>query len=81
MPGKVVLMVGTVDEEWVMGRRKEGESEEGEEEEEEAKGKKVEWEGGFGEELCKPGISLFWENVVRGVTDFDMGQKKFLQDG
>ena len=73
MPGKVVLMTGTVDGEWIMGRRK-GEGRETE------RGREVEWEGGFGEELCRPGVSLFWENVVKGVTDFDMGQKKYLQE-
>ena len=78
MPGKVVLMTGTVDERWVMGRRV-GVGDEMEEKG--VKGKEVKWEGGYGEELCKPGVSLFWENVVRGVTDFDMGQEKFLQDG
>lgn len=72
MPGKVVLMTGTVDEEWIMGTRKEGEETEA--------GREVEWEGGYKEELCRPKISLFWENKIEGVTDFDMGQKKFLQE-
>jgi len=73
MPGKFVLMTGTIDEEFIMGKRK-GSGKETE------MGTEVEWEGGFGEELCKPQISMFWENVVKGITDFDMGQKKFLQD-
>ncbi|KAL1592648.1 hypothetical protein SLS60_011064 [Paraconiothyrium brasiliense] len=72
MPGKIILFTGTIDEEWIMGKRKEGKETE--------TGKEVEWEGGYGEVLCKPQVSLFWEKAIKGITDFDMGQKKCLQE-
>ena len=63
MPHSLELWIGTLDEHVLIGRPAAGQ--EGKEE----AGQKVQREGGWGETLAKVKETLFWGNVVPGVTD------------
>lgn len=79
MQHRYVLMVGTVDEEILVGKKVEGT------ERETKRGLEFERTKAYGKEFCTPKISMFWENVITGVTDQGHGEDrthavKFLQD-
>ncbi|KIY04136.1 uncharacterized protein Z520_00828 [Fonsecaea multimorphosa CBS 102226] len=66
--------MGTLNEETLIGKKIE-ESEQGTE-----LGVKFHREGGLYKKLCTPNMgNLFWNNVVPGITDHDIGGTKFLQ--
>ena len=74
-PEHISLMVGSVDEKWLVGERVKGS------ERETPYGVKVDRHGGFGKELGLPsGINEWYENVIPGVTDCFSGGKMFLTD-
>ena len=74
VPDMVVVVLGTIDEEYLLGKKVEGS------EEETATGMKFRREGGFSKELCSMQGHLFWNNVIPGVTDHDVGEApKFMQ--
>lgn len=79
MPDRYVLMVGTLDEDVLVGKKIEGT------EKETDRGVEFEREHAWGKEFGTPKISMFWENVIKGVTDQGHGEDrthatKFLQD-
>lgn len=70
----MVVFLGTVDEEFLIGKKVEGTEQETE------LGVKFERQGGLHKELCTPTMgNLFWNNVVPGLTDHEVGGTKFLQ--
>ncbi|RVX74117.1 hypothetical protein B0A52_01949 [Exophiala mesophila] len=70
----IVIFLGTVDEEFLIGTKVNGT------EETTDMGVKFQREGGLWKDLCNPNMgSLFWNNAIPGVTDHDMGETKFLQ--
>lgn len=70
----VVLFMGTVDEEFLMGKKVDGSEEHTE------MGLKFERQGGLSEHLCNMKMgNLFWNNIIPGVTDHDVGGPKFMQ--
>lgn len=74
-PEYLSLLVGSVDEKWLIGERVKGS------ERETPYGVMVDRHGGLGKELCLPnGINEFYENVVPGVTDVFSSGQKFLTD-
>ena len=65
----LVLFMGTIDEEYLIGKKVEGS------EEETAMGVKTRREGGFAKDLSNMKMGhLFWNNVIAGVTDHDIGE-------
>ncbi|OAG42921.1 hypothetical protein AYO21_02872 [Fonsecaea monophora] len=70
----IVIMTGTLDEETLIGKKVEGSEQSTE------LGIKFDRQGGLYKELCMPIMgNLFWNNVIPGVTDHDVGGTKFLQ--
>ncbi|KIX08455.1 uncharacterized protein Z518_03111 [Rhinocladiella mackenziei CBS 650.93] len=70
----LVIMTGTIDEEFLIGKKVEGT------EEETDLGIKFERHGGLAKDLCTPHMgNLFWNNVIPGITDHDVGGTKFPQ--
>lgn len=63
MPDTLELWIGTLDEDILIGKPVAGQ------EGKEAAGQKVEREGGWGVILAKVKETLYWGNVVPGVTD------------
>jgi hypothetical protein len=74
MDDMLVLFTGTIDEEYLLGKKVKGS------EQQTDLGIKFEWEGGFYKELTTTNMGhLFWNNVVPGVTDHEAEGPKFLQ--
>jgi len=74
MDDVLVIFTGTIDEEYLMGKKVEGT------EQVTDLGTKFEREGGLYKELTTPNMGhLFWNNVVPGITDHETGGTKFLQ--
>jgi hypothetical protein len=74
MDDMLVLFTGTIDEEYLLGRKVDGSEQQTE------LGVKFTREGGFYKELTTPNMGhLFWNNVIPGITDHETGGPKFLQ--
>jgi hypothetical protein len=71
----VVVFLGTVDEEYLVGNKVEGSEEESE------LGLVFKRDGGLSKDLCSMKMGhLFWNNAIPGVTDHDVGEgMKFPQ--
>lgn len=70
----MVVMMGSLDEEYLIGKKVDGTEQETE------LGVKFDRTGGLYKELCVPTMgNLFWNNAVPGITDHDIGGTKFLQ--
>ena len=75
VPDMLVLFIGTIDEEYLLGKKVDGS------EEETDLGLKFKREGGLHKDLCSMKMGhLFQNNVIPGVTDHDIGEgPKFMQ--
>ena len=75
VPDMLVLFMGTIDEEHLIGKKVDGSEEETE------LGIKFKREGGLSKDLCSMKMGhLFWNNVVAGVTDHGVGEgPRFMQ--
>lgn len=70
----VVIFLGTIDEEYLIGRKVDGTEKNTE------LGVKFQREGGLAKELCNPNMgNLFWNNSIPGVTDHVVGGTNFMQ--
>ncbi|KAH7371686.1 Mss4-like protein [Pyrenochaeta sp. MPI-SDFR-AT-0127] len=69
MPDTVEVFVGTLDEEYLIGKVKKGE--------ESKSGQKQEREGGYGKQLAVVQETLFWNQRIEGVTDLSPSGKKW----
>lgn len=72
LPGKTILMTGTLDEEVLIGKIIKGSERKTE------RGIEYDREKAWGDELLKPKMSLFWSETIAGITDQDFGQEKWL---
>ncbi len=70
VPDMVVLFLGTVDEEYLVGKKVDGSEQETE------LGLKFKRDGGLAKDLCSMKMGhLFWNNVIPGITDSVVGEE------